>query len=67
MSNVDEGVKGKLLCRFSSRALKAFVDDEMFDDTSRKWTESAAKDLEEHQEKKINRWRLKNGKRKEKG
>ena len=36
----------------------------MFDDTSREWAESGAKDLEEHQEKKVKRWRLKNRKEK---
>ena len=61
-SNVGEGVKGKLLPRFHSRASKAFIEDEMFDDTSRlsrEWTESAAKERKEHQEKKIKRWRQK--------
>ena len=54
-SNVDEGVKGKPFPRFHSRASKAFIEDEMFGDTSRlsrEWTESAAKERKEHQEKK---------------
>ena len=52
MSYVDEGIKGKLLPRFHLRALKALIEGEMFDDTSREWAESAAEDLEEQQEKK---------------
>ena len=52
MFYVDEGIKGKLLPRFQLRALKALIEDEMFDDTSSKWAESAAEDLEKHQEKK---------------
>ena len=59
MSYAAEGVKGKLLLRFHFSALKALTEDEMFVDTSRDWAESAAEDLEEHQEKKINKWGLK--------
>ena len=52
MSHVDEGIKRRLLSRFHLRALKALIEGEMFDDTSREWAESAAEDVEEHQEKK---------------
>ena len=59
MSYVDESIKGKLLPTFHLRALKALIEDEIFDDTSREWAESAAEDLEEHHEKKNDKWELK--------
>ena len=63
---VDEGIKGKLLPRFHLRVLRVHIEDDIFDDifhdifddTSGEWTESAAEDLEEHQEKKNNKTSL---------
>ena len=52
VSDIDEGIKGKLFHRLQLTAIKAFIEDGMLSDISREWAESAAKDLEEHKEKK---------------
>ena len=51
MSDIDEGVKGKLFSWFHLRALKALAEVRMVYGTSRERTESAANDPKERQEK----------------